>query len=615
MLEGMPLVGFYDHRLVGLSVLIGIATSYAALDLAGRVVVTDGRAQVNWLVGGAATMGIGIWSMHYIGMLAFRLPIPVLYDWPTVLVSLLAAILASGIAFVVVSRSKIKLWHIVLGSLFMGLGIAGMHYIGMMAMRLAASCFVNPAIVAMSIGLAIVISFVAIQLTTRTRDDIAKTLLRKLCSAIVMGAAIPIMHYTGMAAATFSPAELPSDLSNSVNISMLGTVGIALCTILVLVTSVVTSTVDRRYTTKTLQMRLHLAERAERQFRALLESAPDAHVIINQAGMITLINSQTEKAFGYTRQELLGQSFEVLVPERFHGKQSSHRASFFLDPQACSMGRELYALRKDGSEFPTEISLNPLETDDGRLVIAAIRDITERKLAEEAIKSFNEQLLAANKELESFSYSISHDLRAPLRSIDGFSLALLEDCGPNLDEQGRGYLQRIRANSQRMAQLIDDLLNLSRVTRCDIQRKPVDLSALASTIATELRDTSPDRQSEWVIAPSLVVEGDARLLRVVLENLLGNAWKFTSKHQRTAIEVGAMPHDRTTAFFVRDNGAGFDMAHAGKLFGAFQRIHADTDFEGTGVGLATVQRIIHRHGGRVWVESEVDRGATFYFTL
>ena len=246
------------------------------------------------------------------------------------------------------------------------------------------------------------------------------------------------------------------------------------------------------------------------------------------------------------------------------------------------------------------------------------RDAALRKSSDELeqrVINRTQELHAANKELEAFSYSVSHDLRAPLRSIDGFSQALLEDYAATLDQQGREFLQRIRVNSQRMAQLIDDLLNLSRMTRCDIQRGPVDMSAIAFAIASELQRTSPDRQAEWFIAPSVIANGDARLLRVVLENLLGNAWKFTSKQERAAIEVGVMPHERTTAFYVRDNGAGFDMAYAGKLFGAFQRVHEATEFEGTGIGLATVQRIIHRHGGRVWAESAVDRGATFYFTL
>jgi signal transduction histidine kinase len=225
------------------------------------------------------------------------------------------------------------------------------------------------------------------------------------------------------------------------------------------------------------------------------------------------------------------------------------------------------------------------------------------------------QLTQANRELEAFSYSVSHDLRAPLRSINGFSLALLEDYAEKLDEQGKDYLKRVRAASQRMAQLIDDLLNLSHVTRSEMRHETVDLSALSRAIAAELQRTQPERQVTFVIAPGLVASGDVRLLRVVLENLLGNAWKFTGKHPTAKIEFGVTQHDGRPTYFVRDDGAGFDMAFGDKIFGAFQRLHSMTEFEGTGIGLATVQRIIHRHGGQVWAEGAVEQGATFHFTL
>ncbi len=225
-------------------------------------------------------------------------------------------------------------------------------------------------------------------------------------------------------------------------------------------------------------------------------------------------------------------------------------------------------------------------------------------------------LEAANKELEAFSYSTSHDLRAPLRSIDGFSQVLLEDYGDTLDAQGHDYLRRIRMATQRMAELIDALLELSRVTRAELSRTPLDLTAMAHTITEELRRREPARAVELVLAEGLTASGDPTLLRVVFENLLGNAWKFTAKTAPARIEIGSLRQpDGVLAYFVRDNGAGFDMQYAHKLFGAFQRLHRMGEFPGTGIGLATVQRIIHRHGGRIWAEGIVDRGATFYFTL
>jgi signal transduction histidine kinase len=232
-----------------------------------------------------------------------------------------------------------------------------------------------------------------------------------------------------------------------------------------------------------------------------------------------------------------------------------------------------------------------------------------------ALVQSNAALQAANRELETFSYSVSHDLRAPLRSIDGFSQALLEDCGDRLDAHEQEFLRRIRAATQRMAELIEALLALAHLTRVELRRENLDLSAMAKTIAADLQRQAPTRRVTFVIAEGLRATGDPRLLRVVLENLLGNAWKFTAKCPQACIEVGQLIEpDGALAVFVRDNGAGFDMAYADKLFGAFQRLHRAGEFPGTGIGLATVQRIIHRHGGRIWAESGVGLGATFYFT-
>jgi signal transduction histidine kinase len=229
------------------------------------------------------------------------------------------------------------------------------------------------------------------------------------------------------------------------------------------------------------------------------------------------------------------------------------------------------------------------------------------------LEEANRELEGANRELETFSYSVSHDLRAPLRSIEGFSQILLEDYAPQLGEEARGYLGRVRAASRRMALLIDDLLDLSGVTRSALRRQTVDLSAVAREVAAELQKSRPGREVRFVIADGLTANGDPRLLRIALENLLGNAFKFTEKQPHATVEFGA-DDDRPT-YYVRDNGVGFDMAYATKLFGAFQRLHGTENFEGTGIGLATVQRIVQRHGGRVWAEGEVGKGATFFFTL
>lgn len=242
-------------------------------------------------------------------------------------------------------------------------------------------------------------------------------------------------------------------------------------------------------------------------------------------------------------------------------------------------------------------------------------EIVERVRAQEALGRANTATEAANHELEAFSYSVAHDLRAPLRSIDGFSQALLEDCAGSLDDQGKVYLGYVRESAQQMAQLIDDLLALSRVTRSELHRAPINLAAIAKTVLAQLQRNEPDRIVDVVIPEKMTAHGDAGLIRIVLENLLGNAWKFTRKRARPRIEFGWMPRTGETVYFIRDDGAGFNMAYVGKLFAVFQRLHKANEFEGSGIGLAIVHRIVRRHGGRIWAEGEVERGATFYFTL
>ncbi len=364
-----------------------------------------------------------------------------------------------------------------------------------------------------------------------------------------------------------------------------------------------------------VQERTAALSQANMLLQMLLDHMPD-HIYFKDAQSRFIRNSRSQaRALGLSDPaEAIGKSDFDFFP---HAQLSYEKEQEIIQSGKPLVDLEEWVVWPDGRETWVLTTKVPLFDQTGQIVgtFGISRDITERKQAEAALQKAKLELEAANKELEAFSYSVSHDLRAPLRSVDGFSQALLEDFGELLPPEGRNFVERVRSSAQRMAELIDDLLNLSRVTRAQIKSVPVDLTRLAENIAAELQRTHPERSVKFRIAPNLIVRGDPHLLQVVLENFLNNAWKYTSKQEQAEIEFGSRDENDESIYFVRDNGAGFDMAYADKLFGAFQRLHAMTEFPGTGVGLATVQRIIHRHGGRVWAEGAVEQGATFFFTL
>lgn len=372
---------------------------------------------------------------------------------------------------------------------------------------------------------------------------------------------------------------------------------------------------------------LEALQESEQRYANLAKVAPVGIFRTDDEGNYLYINDYYCKLAGLTPDNLLGQGWiHALHPEDRH--RAIDNWMRVTQAQVNLFSAELRFQHPDERIVWTYMQAIAERRADGSIkgYVGTLADITERRRTEAEIRELNQdleqrvqqrtaQLEAINKELEAFSYSVSHDLRAPLRSINGFSQALLEDYGERFDDLGKNYLDRIRAATQRMGQLIDDLLALSRVTRSELQVQPINLSQLAAEIAEELQQEDPNRQVQWSIAPTLIGYGDPRLLRVVLVNLLGNAWKFTGNTPNPQIEFSAISLAGRRIYCVRDNGSGFDMTYVNKLFGAFQRLHTEAEFPGTGIGLATVQRIIHRHQGQVWATSVLNRGATFYFTL
>ena len=376
--------------------------------------------------------------------------------------------------------------------------------------------------------------------------------------------------------------------------------------------------------TQQLEMANRELDNSRTEIQNILDSMSTLNAKVALDGTLLFVNKIATQASGLSADELMKTNFLEGQWWAFDAEVQQRVKEAFA--QACTGSAINYEEKifVFGRILTINFSLTPMLGEDGRVeyILAEGRDITRRIRAEEEIRRLNQdleqraaELEMVNKELESFSYSVSHDLRVPLRGIDGFSKALWEDYYEILTEDGQDYLRRIRAATQRMAELIDDLLSLARVTRIPLERRPVNLTALAEKVLAELQSQQTDRRVTFTIAKDLIVEGDRQLLQIALENLISNAWKFTSRKEDALIEVGMQNDAEEQVYFIRDNGAGFDMTYKNKLFGAFQRLHSSTEYPGTGIGLATVQRIIHRHGGRIWAESAVGKGTTFYFTI
>jgi PAS domain S-box-containing protein len=737
----MEMTIIWNYRLIALSVVIAIIGSYVALDFAIRMRSPAARHKALLFILGSLAMGLAIWTMHFLGMLAMHTNMSISYDQTLSALSILAATIGAGLAFSIMKRKHMGLIQLCTGSIAMGMAICSMHYIGMASMRMGAVIHYIPSLFVLSVFIAIFTSAAALWLSFQLKIDNPSTLFyQKIGSAILMGVAISSMHYTGMAAAQYvivPGASYPMDSSTVGNLALSDLLIIA--SIIFGITLVILSSRSEVEFQTVKELNKQINKLALR-YTSLVAHANEAIISINPKNKVTLWNSAAERLFGYSESDALGKDIaDLIVPLKYQPRHYIEMINQFASRKkksSTSQAIEMTAHRNNKEVFPIELSLFQSGIGDSMEYTSIIRDITERKKSEADIKSSEEmkrlminsikdyaiflidpngivtswntgaeringytsheilgkhfsifylpealqknhpsyelemaikhgeyveqgwrlrknkstfwanvtitpvyrkkrligfckvvqdlteqkklkdQVEASFQELESFSYTVSHDLRAPLRSIDGFSKLVLEQFGDKLDEQGKHFLSRVREGTQQMGQLIDDILKLSHLSRVGLaMEKNVDLTAMAKSIIANLQQLDPAHKVEVDIEEGLLTYGDKRLLRIVLQNLFENAWKFTSHHATAHIAFKTTSRGGKIVYYVKDDGAGFDMAYAKKLFEPFQRLHQPQEFQGTGIGLATVNRIIKRHHGKIWAESVVEKGAVFYFTL
>jgi two-component system sensor histidine kinase/response regulator len=606
----VALVGSYNYGLVALSVLISILASYAALDIAGRVAATHGKIRVAWLAGGASAMGSGIWSMHYIGMLAFRLPVVVGYDWPTVAISFLCAVFASGVALLVVSRQRMGWLESVLGSLVMGGGIAGMHYIGMAAMRLPAMCTYTPRLVAVSVILAVLISLIALWLTFKLREG-TQGHWRKAVSALIMGGAIPTMHYTGMAAASFTSSLIAPDLSHAVDISSLGIAGIVVVTVTVLAGASLTSMVDRRFSAQAAALEF------ERRYRLLVEAV---QVIIWRKNLsssaFNFVNQEAESLLGYSLEQWIADPTfwidHVHPDDRARVESCCKTAETENQPQQFE--HRMITAQGETVWLRSLIRLVVGQTQTNELVGVMV-DISERKRAQEAIE-------AAARVKNEFLDNMSHELRTPMNGVLGMAELLLDT---NLTTEQREDLNMLKMSADSLLAIINDILDYSKIEAGKLDMEPIEFKlrdivhAVTQTFVAAARQKYLKLHGEIAQDVPEVLIGDPLRLRQILVNLVGNAVKFTPRGEvafEVTLESSTAEQNVKLRFAVRDTGIGIPLEKQKLIFEAFSQADNSSTrkFGGTGLGLTICSRLVKLMGGTIWADSNLGAGSQFQFT-
>src|SRR2546421_4163196 len=613
--------GTYDLGLVALSVVIAILASGAALDLANRVTAARGRARALWLAGGAFAMRSGIWSMRYVGMLAFRLPVPVLYDVPTVLASLLAAVLASAVALLFVSGETLGPARVLLGSAIMGAGIAIMHYTGMAAMRMPATLTYNPVVFTLSAAIASVVSLVALVLAFHLRSDaIGIWDWRRVGSVLLMGAAIPAMHYTGMAAARFAPSEAAIEVQHAFSISALGTASIAGSAFLVLALAIGTSFLDRRLSTQAAALRA-----SEQRLQEVLNASTAvtyATRVVGETFSPSWVSDNITRMMGHAVAD-------ALQPDWWGRHMHPDDRGRVLGelPALLSQGHlttEYRFRHKDGSYHCVHDAARLQRDARGQTteVFGAWLDITARKDAERTLQEARDTAERATRAKAAFLANMSHEIRTPMNAVLGFTELVLDT---DLSTEQRRSLELVRSSSEALLTILNDILDYSKIEaeHLDLESISFDLPKVIHATATLLAVRAREKHLELTVdvppdVPHLV-RGDPTRVRLVLMNLIGNAIKFTERGE-VDVSASAVRRDRdqaTVQFRVRDTGIGISEQQLATIFQEFTQADASMTrrYGGTGLGLAISRRLVALMGGELTVTSEVGRGSEFGFTL
>jgi two-component system sensor histidine kinase/response regulator len=602
--------------LVVLSFVMAICASYVALDLAGRTTAARRGQRTWWLAGGAISMGLGIFSMHYIGMLAFRLPVPVRYDLSVVVLSLAAAIVASLVGLFIVSRSQLTGLMLASGGVVMGAGIAAMHYVAMAGMRLEATAHWNVTLVVVSVVIAAVVSAVALWLSFRLRTEVRGLAPLKLASAAVMGVAIASMHYTGMMAASFVPAPAPADYDLAVGVSSVGIAGVVMVTFVVFGLALVTSFLDRH-----LAVRARELEASEERYRMLFSRSLAGVFQCFPDGRILDCNDAFAHIYGFASRE---DCLLVNMSSHVAGEETARALGGILQRERRVSGFELPIRRHDGSAGWVMISANWLDRTSDRdgMIEGTVIDISDQKRVQTALAKAMSAAEEASRTKSEFLANMSHEIRTPMNGIIGMTELALDT---DLTAEQRGYLETVAVSAESLMALLDDILDFSKIDAGKVALDAVDfdLGRLLDELLLLMAGRAHQKDLELAcdIAPAVptVLGGDPTRLRQILTNLLSNAVKFTEAGEvvlRVTIDHET-PQQIHLHFTVTDTGIGIAADKQATIFDAFTQADASTTrrFGGTGLGLAIASRLVELMDGRIWVDSMPDKGSTFHVLL